>query len=500
MDMYRDSYPCSDIPLDKFIVIDVETTGVSHKHDAIIELSAVKYENFNEISVFSTLVNPQRQISDVITSLTGISQDDLDAAPTWETVMADFVTFLEDLPLVGHNICSFDRLFIEDALGYELHVPIIDTLFLVRQAFPQLPNHKLNYLNTALGIGAQRAHRALDDVRTTFAVFVACLREIANEGSVPIIDCDCSKPFDALDAEHSESRKRKYRDQVNVKSIAPTCTDIDSSCPLCGKNIVFTGTLSLPRADAMQIAVNAGAILKTSISKTTDYLVVGIQDKDIVGDDGLSSKEERALALNESGKANIKMISEQEFLTLSQQSTPVEETEQLGLLENPPDEDWVYDILKESLVQVIQNNNVSVEKLILKKGKSYSSVFYDTQMVFRICCRDKHHYFSVSNMYANLIPECLVQNITADGKSEGFTKFAFDSSVDGIIQYIEFLSSVLDVAIDALPKEFDCCSYYEECSNAKQCINPNPRTATGCGYRRIMKKGRFFYGKNRNVD
>lgn len=500
MDMYRDSYPCFDIPLDKFIVVDIETTGISRKHDSIIELSAVKYENFNEVSVFSTLVNPQRQISDVITNLTGISQDDLDNAPAWENVMPAFVTFLEDLPLVGHNICSFDRLFIEDALGYELNVPIIDTLHLARQAFPQFPNHKLNYLNTALGIGAQRAHRALDDVRTTFAVLKACMQEFSNTGSVPIIECDCSDLDVVVDSGRSRSSERKYQNYVNIKNIARTCTDIDPTCPLCGKNIVFTGTLSLSRSEAMQIAVNAGAILKTAVSRKTDYLVIGVQDKTIVGNDGLSSKEEDALALNESGKASIKMISEQEFLVLAQQSTPIEEMEQLDLLENTPDEDWVYGILKESLVQVIQNNNVSTEKLIFKKGKNYSSVFYDTQMAFRICCRDKHHYFSVSTMYANLIPENLSQNVTTDGKNEGFTNFAFELSDESISQYTVFLSSVLDAAIDALPKEFDCCSYFEECSNAKHCVNPNPRTATGCGYRRIMKKGCIFYGINRNID
>lgn len=66
----------------------------------------------------------------------------------------------------------------------------------------------------------------------------------------------------------------------------------------------------------MQMAVDAGAVLKTSVSSKTGYLVVGEQDITIVGMDGMSTKEKTARSLNESGKANIQIISENEFLEL----------------------------------------------------------------------------------------------------------------------------------------------------------------------------------------
>jgi len=44
-------------------------------------------------------------------------------------------------------------------------------------------------------------------------------------------------------------------------------------------------------------------------------LVVGVQDKSLVGDDGLSTKEEKAYKLIEKGY-DIKIINEKEFLKL----------------------------------------------------------------------------------------------------------------------------------------------------------------------------------------
>lgn len=59
-----------------------------------------------------------------------------------------------------------------------------------------------------------------------------------------------------------------------------------------------------------------GAVIRGSVSKRTNYLVVGTQDLSLVGDDGMSSKEKKAMALNDSGEACIHILSETEFLRL----------------------------------------------------------------------------------------------------------------------------------------------------------------------------------------
>lgn len=57
----------------KFVAIDVETTGLSPVYNELIEISAIKYEGAKKIDNFSTLVKPKKEVSNIITNLTGIT-------------------------------------------------------------------------------------------------------------------------------------------------------------------------------------------------------------------------------------------------------------------------------------------------------------------------------------------------------------------------------------------------------------------------------------------
>ena len=174
--------------------------------------------------------------------------------------------------------------------------------------------------------------------------------------------------------------------------------------------------------------------------------------------------------------------------------------DQLNLFDTLPTESWVFEQISPALLQVISNNNLSCDKLRCESGKNYSSVWYDSQMVFRICLRGDYHYFGVSDAFTGTATEFHAERITKNGRTNGFTNYSFAPNAADIQLFSTFLASVLDQSIDGISKEFDCCSRFEECSNAKKCIHPNSDFAAGCGYRKIMKKGRIFYGQNRNTD
>lgn len=173
--------------------------------------------------------------------------------------------------------------------------------------------------------------------------------------------------------------------------------------------------------------------------------------------------------------------------------------DQLNFLSMTPTEEWVFDVLQSSLLCTVRDNNANQDNLLCKTGKNYSSVWFAKQLAFRICCRDDCHYFGVSADFSKSAPPEIMATLTATGKADGFFNFEFTPTVEGITFFSSFLCNVLDQAIDSTPKEFDCCSRYEACSDVKKCINPCPDLAVGCGYRKIMKSGRIFYGANRNV-
>jgi DNA polymerase III subunit epsilon len=66
---------------------------------------------------------------------------------------------------------------------------------------------------------------------------------------------------------------------------------------------------------AMQKVVDLGRVIKSNVSSKTNYFVDGIQDKSLVGEDGLSTKEEKAYDLINKG-INIKVINESQFMSL----------------------------------------------------------------------------------------------------------------------------------------------------------------------------------------
>lgn len=292
-----------------YVVLDFETTGLSPERDCIIEIGAVRYMDGKEAAVMNSFVDPQRPISPEITRITGITDQDVAGAPTLRPAVESLHQFMDGLPIVAHN-AGFDLSFLAAAyrtLGLEPDFTYLDTLELARRAFPDAPNHKLSTLIQFLSIDDTQAHRALSDVRQTHALLCRCA---AVPGTKLNLKCFPAKPY--------QKRRSSSSGHSNFspKDIVCTCESLDESHPLFQKRIVFTGELSLSRQQAAQMAADVGALVKSGVSGKTDYLVVGTQDLALVGADGMSSKEEKAYALNQAGKAHIQIIREQEFIDL----------------------------------------------------------------------------------------------------------------------------------------------------------------------------------------
>ena len=303
-----------------YVVLDIETTGFDRNNDKIIEIAAIRYAYGKETSRFHTMVNPNSAIPPEITSLTGISEIDIINVPYIEDITASVLQFVGDSAIIGHNAVSFDVPFIEAQTGHEFHNTVVDTLPMARAAYPLLNCHKLEYLKSSLKLTDGSSHRALADVETTNTLLWACLapRRYESEMWSEYLRTKTTSKASAVTTKPSKrSRSSNPRHKhIDASKIVPTNTAIDANNPLYGKGIAFTGDLSISREEAMQLAVDSGAILKSSVSKKVSYLVTGEQDQMAIGGSGISTKEAKAREINQSGKAHIEIISEEEFRAL----------------------------------------------------------------------------------------------------------------------------------------------------------------------------------------
>ena len=133
-----------DFPTD-YTVIDIETTGFSPTYDSIIELAAIKYRDDNIVDSYTTLINPEIPIADEISSLTGISDFDVNDKPIISEVINEFISFIGDDLIVGHNV-GFDINFINVNLKQPISNKYINTLRIAHKLHPELTSYSLDEL------------------------------------------------------------------------------------------------------------------------------------------------------------------------------------------------------------------------------------------------------------------------------------------------------------------------------------------------------------------
>ncbi len=168
--------------MNEYVVLDIETTGLSFRTEKITEIGAVKIKDGEIVDTFECFVNPGVPIPPRVVELTGITDEMVKDAEKIDVVMPKFLEFIGDLKLVAHN-ADFDIGFLKynaEEIGLEMNNKYIDSLAISRQLFPEFKKHKLGIIADKLGIKVENAHRALDDVITLVKVFKKMI-EISKE-------------------------------------------------------------------------------------------------------------------------------------------------------------------------------------------------------------------------------------------------------------------------------------------------------------------------------
>lgn len=158
-----------------YIVIDLETTGLSPKKCSIIEIGALKIVEGEVKEELSILIQQTDHIPEDVSSLTGITDDMLmeNAQPLNEALVC-FLRFIGDSRIVSHNT-AFDYSFLSAALdecGMKMIAnPFTDTLALARRKISGVRDYKLITLAERMGLDTGGAHRALADCYLTYHLY-----------------------------------------------------------------------------------------------------------------------------------------------------------------------------------------------------------------------------------------------------------------------------------------------------------------------------------------
>lgn len=177
-----------------FVVLDLETTGLSPEHDRITEIGAVKVRGGEVLGELATLVHPGRPLPAAITAITGITDAMLAQAPRTAAVLPTLRDFLGDAVLVAHN-ASFDVSFLRAAFARErdeTFAPVVvDTARLARRlldADDGVRDRRLATLARFFGSRTVPDHRALTDARATVDVLHGLLERAGSHGATTLED------------------------------------------------------------------------------------------------------------------------------------------------------------------------------------------------------------------------------------------------------------------------------------------------------------------------
>ena len=154
------------------VCIDLETTWLDKYNDSIIEVAMIKFDEktFKVIDEFSTLINPEKEIPELISNITNIQNSDVIWAPLFDDLKKDIIKFIGDSPVLWHNI-SFDVDFLTREWVKLNNNIKLDTFFLANfLCFNEL-SLNLEVLCNSFWISFSWAHRALNDVKATIKLF-----------------------------------------------------------------------------------------------------------------------------------------------------------------------------------------------------------------------------------------------------------------------------------------------------------------------------------------
>lgn len=280
---------------DRFVVVDVETANADMA--SICQIGIVSFSSGQIEETWESLVNPEDYFDFMNVSIHGIKERDVRHAPKFPAVAGEIGARLSGQIVASHM--SFDRVALTQAHQKHGLPPFecewLDTAKVCRRAWSQFAQKGYGLKPVASWCGIEFGHHdAAEDAR---AAGLILLKAVEDTGLTV------------------EQWLKRSRQPIHPGTSGKISRQGDASGPLLGEQVVFTGELSMRRADAAEMAAKAGCDVKPSVGKKTTLLVVGDQDIQKLGGAEKSSKQRKADELIAAGQP-IRIMAESDFISL----------------------------------------------------------------------------------------------------------------------------------------------------------------------------------------
>lgn len=295
-----------------FAALDVETAN--RRRGSVCSFGLVIVECGNIVSRHHFLCRPPeglQHFEGFNTRMHGITHDDVKDQPTFEERLDEVLTLISGWPVVAHN-ATFDIGAIRSACDAStVEWPTLTyacTMAMARRADLNLLSYGLPLVCAALAVPRGRHHQADQDAEAAARIVLALAVRV---GAVTL----------AALAEMLMVRLGHITQTSWTASLADgqitrlEGINADPHHPLYGRNVCFTGALSLLRSEAWALSTQLGATPQENVTKKTDFLVIGDGFTGSTPAEFHTGRALKAVKTNAKG-GHVEVLTEGDFLKL----------------------------------------------------------------------------------------------------------------------------------------------------------------------------------------
>lgn len=474
---------------------------------------AVKKTEVRQVKGVSSKFNSRAEIEKIINTLTGILQG----------ITVDKIINFSEIEELSHW-CNFYRKY-ENKHPFNELFPIIDTAikngFLSKEEtddiywlVDKLTNNELcDQTNSSMQILHGILHGILADNILTDEEIIklsdwitehdylngiypydeinSLLKSVLSDGIIDEDERDMLKAFfsefidTTLSYHLNQNELNALKSKYNVNGICTACPEIIFT----GASFCFTGaSTKASRSEIKGLIEQTGAHFSDSVTKKTDYLVIG--------DDGnpywvfacYGRKVEKAISMRKAGQ-RISIIREKDLWDELKVWEARDKT--MAVL--------ISSELCDQIVEMIGAKEGPEAEIETIHNSAYSSIKFWGIHSLRVKC-GRTNYIYLKNCYEHLWANDKSIKPEQIPSDKLWSRVSFNSQDELTSLYPLFLQLFEESYLLLNVELYSCCSRFIQCSDEKVCVQPNKRLALGCQYRKNLTNGRIFYGVNQNAE